>query len=127
MSIGASSTAVGLWLAGTAALSRAAPAQSDPLLHGAPAARWIAPPNVPGDSFIVFHARRAFDLPSAPARFVVHVSADNRYRLFVNGVSVSSGPQRADVAHWRYETVDLAPHLHAGHAREPRADALGLA
>src|SRR5881296_492239 len=71
MSIGASSTAVALWLAGTAGLSRAAPAQSDPLLHGAPAARWIAPPNVPGDSFIVFHARRAFDLPSAPAHFVV--------------------------------------------------------
>jgi alpha-L-rhamnosidase len=45
---------------------------------------------------------------------VVHVSADNRYRLYVNGVQVSSGPQRSDVAHWRYETVDLAPNLRAG-------------
>jgi len=52
---------------------------------------------------------------------VVHVSADNRYRLYVNGddvnylsAQVSSGPQRSDVTHWRYETIDLAPHLRRG-------------
>jgi alpha-L-rhamnosidase len=80
----------------------------------APPASWIAPPGVPGDSFTVFHARRSFDLAAAPARFVVHVSADNRYRLYVNGLQVSSGPQRSDVTHWRYETLDIAPHLRAG-------------
>jgi alpha-L-rhamnosidase len=76
---------------------------------------------VPGDSFTVFHARRTFELATKPARFVVHVSADNRYRLYVNGTDVaylydrvSSGPQRSDVTHWRYETVDLAPHLRRG-------------
>ena len=78
------------------------------------AASWIAPPNVPGDSFVVFHTRRAFALSSVPERFVVHVSADNRYRLYLNGTAVSSGPQRSDIAHWRYETVDLAPQLHVG-------------
>ena len=62
----------------------------------------------------MFHARRSFDLPAVPARFVVHVSADNRYRLYVNGMQVSSGPQRSDVAHWRYETLDIAPQLRAG-------------
>ena len=82
--------------------------------HGAPLASWIAPPNVRGDSFVVFHARREFALTSVPGQFVVHVSADNRYRLFLNGVSVSSGPQRSDVTHWRYETVDLAPGLRVG-------------
>ncbi|MEO8620559.1 MAG: alpha-L-rhamnosidase C-terminal domain-containing protein [bacterium] len=81
---------------------------------GAPAASWIAPPNVPGDSAVVFHARRTFDLPSKPDRFVVHVSADNRYRLYVNGDEVSNGPQRSDVMHWRYETVDIAPKLRVG-------------
>ena len=53
---------------------------------------------------------------------MVHVSADNRYRLYVNGEhvsylnedQVSSGPQRSDVAHWRFETVDIAPHLRRG-------------
>ncbi|MEO8622506.1 MAG: alpha-L-rhamnosidase C-terminal domain-containing protein [bacterium] len=69
---------------------------------------------MPADSFGVFHARRTLDLPAKPDRFTVHVSADNRYRLYVNGTQVSSGPQRSDVTHWRYETVDLAPQLHAG-------------
>ena len=81
---------------------------------GAPAALWVSPPDVPADAFGVFHFRRAFDLSARPDRFVVHVSADNRYRLFVNGQQVSSGPQRSDLMHWRYETVDLAPHLRAG-------------
>src|SRR5206468_9917049 len=83
-------------------------------LRGAPEAHWIAPPGMPADSFGVFHARRTFDLGTRPARFVVHVSADNRYRLYVNGVQVSSGPQRSYATHWRYETIDLAPQLVAG-------------
>ena len=84
------------------------------VFSGAPAASWIAPPGVPGDSSVVFHARRTFDVAAKPERFLVHVSADNRYRLYVNGEQVASGPQRSDVMHWRYETVDLAPKLRAG-------------
>lgn len=84
------------------------------VFQNAPAAHWISHPTAPGQAYGVFHFRRAFDLPSPPERFVVHVSADNRYRLFVNGEQVSSGPQRSDLMHWRYETVDLAPHLRAG-------------
>jgi hypothetical protein len=91
-----------------------AAAQEPRVFNDAPAAHWIAPPNVPGDSFTVFHARRSFPLADLPRRFVLHVSADNRYKLYVNGVQVSSGPQRSDVTHWRYETVDIAPQLHAG-------------
>jgi len=103
-------------LLGSSALSvsEKAGAQAQTVFDGAPAASWIAPPDIPGDSFVVFHARRTFDLPARPAQFIVHVSADNRYRLFVNGVAVGSGPQRSDIAHWRYETVDLAPRLHSG-------------
>jgi alpha-L-rhamnosidase len=63
----------------------------------------------------VFHFRRDFDLATRPERFVIHVSADNRYRLFVNGVQVSEGPARGDLMHWRYETVDIGPQLRAGH------------
>ena len=81
---------------------------------GAPAALWIFPPGATGHEFGVFHFRRVFELDVKPSSFVVHVSADNRYRLFINGEQVSSGPQRSDLMHWRYETVDLAPHLRAG-------------
>jgi alpha-L-rhamnosidase len=98
------------WLAASAA----ATAQTAAAFHSAAIASWIAPPGVAPDSFVVFHARRTFDLGRVPSSFVVHVSADNRYRLFVNGTSVSSGPQRSDVAHWKFETVDIAPQLRAG-------------
>ncbi len=84
------------------------------IFDGAPEAVWIAPPGMSPDAFAVFHARRTIELTARPTRFVVHVSADNRYRLFVNGAQVSSGPQRSDVMHWRYETVDLAPQLRVG-------------
>ncbi|MDB4892264.1 MAG: alpha-L-rhamnosidase [Gemmatimonadetes bacterium] len=84
------------------------------IFANAPEAVWIAPWGMPADSFGVFYARRTFALAAKPDRFVVHVSADNRYRLYVNGVQVSSGPQRSDVMHWRYETLDLVSQLHAG-------------
>jgi hypothetical protein len=77
-------------------------------------ARWIAVPAASAFDYGVYHFRRVFDLPDKPASFVVHVSADNRYQLFVNGTRVVWGPARSDLNHWRYETVDLAPHLTSG-------------
>ena len=59
-------------------------------------------------------------LREKPARFVVHVTADNRYQLFVNGARVAWGPARGDLDHWRYETLDLAPYLKAGQQRAGR-------
>jgi hypothetical protein len=103
-----------LAIAGSFALWTTGGAQEALLFNGAAPAHWIAPPNVPGDSFTVFHARRSFALTDLPRRFVIHVSADNRYKLFVNGAEISSGPQRSDVTHWRYETIDIAPQLHPG-------------
>ena len=107
-------TLLALFLAVLAQTATAQPPTAPRIFASAPEAVWIAPPGMPADSFGVFHARRSFDLGAQPAHFIVHVSADNRYRLFVNGSQVSSGPQRSDVMHWRYETVDIAPHLRAG-------------
>lgn len=76
--------------------------------------RWISVPGASAFDYGVYHFRRSFDLTAKPASFVVHVTADNRYQLFVNGTRVSLGPARGDLNHWRYETVDLAPHLKAG-------------
>ena len=77
-------------------------------------ARWIEVPAATPHGYGVYHFRRSFDLPAKPRHFVVFVSADNRYQLFVNGHRVSWGPARGDLTHWRYETVDLAPELHPG-------------
>ncbi len=77
-------------------------------------AKWISVAGADPFAFGVYHFRKAIDLAGRPERFVVHVTADNRYQFFVNGVRVAWGPARGDLNHWRYETIDLAPHLRAG-------------
>lgn len=95
-----------------------------PVQHGyaqdlAPANRpwnayWIAAPNDAGTDYGVYYFRKKIDLPAKPATFIIHVSADNRYKLYVNGSLVSLGPARGDIYYWNYETVDLAPYLTSG-------------
>jgi hypothetical protein len=77
---------------------------------------WSAAAGIPESlkSHEVLKFRKSIDLASKPASFVVHVSADNRYKLFVNGTLVSLGPARGDINHWNFETVDIAEHLVAG-------------
>jgi hypothetical protein len=84
------------------------------LLDSRWAASWIRPKEALPRSFGVYLFRRTFDLPSAPSRFVVHATADQRYELFVNGHRVSTGPARGDLDHWRFETIDIAKQLVAG-------------
>ena len=77
-------------------------------------AQWIAPLGTSLKEYGVYHFRRTIDLPTVPKSFVIHVSADNRYQLFVNGQLVSLGPARGNVNHWNFETVDLATCLKPG-------------
>jgi len=77
-------------------------------------AQWIAPPDVSLHEYGVYHFRKSFEVPSVPEKFIIHVSADNRYRLFVNGDAVCSGPARGDLWNWRFETIDVAGHLRKG-------------
>jgi hypothetical protein len=62
----------------------------------------------------VFTFRKNYSLSEIPAQCLVHVSADNRYKLLVNGTLVSLGPLRGTVNFWNYETVDIAPYLNKG-------------
>ncbi len=91
-----------------------AQANNPDLLKHSWKARWITHPTGPQREFGVVHLRKTFSLSSVPSRFVVHVSGDNRYELFVNGERVVAGPARGDLYHWRFETLDIAPHLRAG-------------
>lgn len=78
-------------------------------------ASWITVAQTTSKGPGVYYFRKAFELTLIPKQFTVLVSGDNRYKLFVNEKLVSLGPARGDVQHWNYETVDLAPFLHAGH------------
>ena len=77
-------------------------------------ARWISVPETGAQDYGVYYFRKDVDLASVPADYVVHVTGDNRYKLYVNGTLVSLGPAKGDATHWNYETVDLAPWLKAG-------------
>jgi len=77
-------------------------------------AQWIAPGNDNGTEYGVYNFRKSIDLKEKPISFNIQVSADNRYKLFVNGKIVSMGPARCDTYFWNFETVDIAPFLLAG-------------
>jgi len=84
------------------------------LVHAKWPAQWITCPGAPLRSPAVFHFRKRIDVRGTSDPYVVHVSADNRFVLFVNGVRVGEGPARGDLDHWRYATFDLAPLLMPG-------------
>ena len=76
---------------------------------------WITHPQADASKLpIILHFRRVFDHAKVPASLPVTVTADNRYILFVNGRRVASGPSAGTLAHWRRQTIDLAPYLHDG-------------
>ncbi|MFA5326173.1 MAG: alpha-L-rhamnosidase C-terminal domain-containing protein [Prolixibacteraceae bacterium] len=77
-------------------------------------AQWITHPTESAVDYGVFHFRKSFELNSIPSEFIIHVSADNRYRLFVNGKAVCFGPARGDLSHWYYESIDIAPFMKSG-------------
>ena len=84
------------------------------LLHGYWSAHWISCPGVPAKAYGIYHFRKTVDLADVPSRFIIHVSADNRYVLYVNGTEVGRGPARSSTWNWNFETYDIASKLHDG-------------
>ncbi len=62
----------------------------------------------------VTHYRLHLPLKAKPEQFIVRVTADAVYRLFLNGEPVASGPTSGDPEKWRYDRIDLAPHMKSG-------------
>ncbi len=77
-------------------------------------AQWIMHPTVEPQAHAVVLFRKKFELQKKPEMFVIHLSADNHYRLFVNGKYITRGPARGDISHWFFETLDIAPYLQTG-------------
>ncbi|HOF87287.1 MAG TPA: alpha-L-rhamnosidase C-terminal domain-containing protein [Armatimonadota bacterium] len=69
-------------------------------------AQWVDDPRRPLGAPSVALYRLRFALPAA-AVARIHVTADNRYRLFLDGGQVGRGPERGDPRHWRFESYDL--------------------
>lgn len=84
------------------------------LLNKPWSAYWINHPGATFTEYGVFHLRKEFQLDEKPGEFIVHVSADNRYKLYVNGEIVCLGPSSGDIMHWRFESIDIGPFLKPG-------------
>ena len=77
-------------------------------------ADWITHPTASLLDYGVFLFRNAFYLERVPESLMVHLSADNRYKLWVNGEMVTCGPAKGSFNYWRYESIDLGPWLREG-------------
>ena len=91
-------------------------AQKKDYSNGRWSAQWITSPEADG-AYGVYFFRKDLTLSEKPAEFIVHVSADNRYKLYVNGEQVAHGPAKGDPRNWNFDTVDLAPWLREGDNR----------
>ena len=64
---------------------------------------------------VYLNLRADLDLTEPPRRAVLHLTADSRYRLWVNGAFVARGPERSWPAAMALDTLDVTAHLRAGH------------
>lgn len=81
-------------------------------------ADWIWHPNLIGQEPCVLVFRRRFSLAQSES-IVFHVSADQRYDLYLDGAFLSKGPELGDPLNWFYHSyrVELCPGDHVIVAR----------
>lgn len=58
--------------------------------------------------------RKKISFETKPEHLKIKISADTRYKLYVNGTFAEFGPARGDWRVWYVDEVDLAPWLTAG-------------
>ena len=65
--------------------------------------------------------RKEVTVKRVPKQALAYLSADNAYRLWINGVLVARGPadigmdyHRVPTGKWFYDTVDISPYLRPG-------------
>ena len=58
--------------------------------------------------------RRAFTLQRLPERALLHITADDYYKLYINGSFAGQGPAPAYPDRYGYNCVDLTPYLRTG-------------
>ncbi len=83
--------------------------------HPLCSAKWIWP-----GSYLYLHNhfanfRKDFKLSSVPEKAPFFITADQAYRLYVNGKYICRGPARGYQSHWPFDEVDIAGQLNEGH------------
>ncbi|MEK6796895.1 MAG: alpha-L-rhamnosidase [Spirochaetota bacterium] len=70
-------------------------------------ARWVGPRTHEIDTSTALVFRLKFQSASAE-KIRLHLSADQRYELFIDGEFAGRGVERSDLKHWMYESYELS-------------------
>ena len=98
-------------------------------------ARWITVADTEDtrNAYVLF--RREFDVDDDPTDLTLRISADTRYRAYLNGRRIAEGPPPSMPHHAFFDVWDIAPFARAGtnclavvvhHLRHADRDRLGL-
>ena len=74
--------------------------------------RWIGPERKSGIETTYF--KTIFTMPKIPEQAILHISANERFCLYINGAEILHGPCRGDHWHQYCDTIDVLPFLAAG-------------
>ena len=77
-------------------------------------AKWISYSVNSNSEYGVYLFRKEITIKTKPDKFIIHVSADNRYKLYINNVYVCNGPARSYLFKWNFESLDISSYLHSG-------------
>ena len=58
--------------------------------------------------------RKVVEVEGKPYKGTIQISADTRYKLYINGKLVEVGPSRGDHQIWFYDTISLIPWMKQG-------------
>ncbi len=67
---------------------------------------------LPENLHILF--RKSFSLQNTAEKIHIHITADDYYKLYINGRFVSQGPAPGFPFHYYYNTLDITDFVHAG-------------
>lgn len=62
----------------------------------------------------IAYFRKSMILEKVPQDFTIKISADSRYKLYINGQLCEVGPSKGDQKKWFYDEKDVAPFLKEG-------------
>ena len=69
-------------------------------------AAWIWAAHSAADERLVLEFENTFEVLE-PTDVIIHVTADQRYELFLDGELMSRGPDRSDVNHWAFASYQI--------------------
>ncbi|WP_082423131.1 alpha-L-rhamnosidase-related protein [Paenibacillus dakarensis] len=77
-------------------------------------AKWIWASGYSSDNNVYVEARKAFEVTLPVTSAVARISANQSYKLFINGIEVGRGPAPSDLLWMTFDTYDISGYLNDG-------------